>query len=72
MAHQPNANAQAFCQWIEDNSWLKFSAPQLNLIAIIKASAIAVTPVTDTQWKNFLTTTTSRYQIYLQAIDQET
>jgi len=72
MAHQPNANAEAFCQWIEDNSWLHLSNSQLNLIAIIKAAAIAVTPVTDTQWKNFLQLTTSRYQIYLQAIDQET
>ena len=69
---QPNANCQTFCEWIEANTWLKFSASQLNLIGIVKAAAIAVTPVTATQWKDFLNTTTSRYQIYLQASDQST
>ena len=69
MAQTPNAACVTFCTWIQANTWLQLSGSQLNLIAIIKAAGIAVTPVTDTQWKNFLTTTSWRYQTYKQSVE---
>lgn len=66
--YQPNATASLFCQWLLDNTWLHFSNPQRNLITLIQTAADDVTPVTPTQWKNFLMLTNSRYSIYLQAI----
>jgi len=64
----PNGNCIIFCQWLISNKWLRFSPSQLNLISIIKAAAVSGTQVSATQWKDFLNTTMSRYQIYLQSV----
>jgi len=39
----PNTNNIDFIDWLTDDSWYRWSQPQLNLLAIIRAAAVMYT-----------------------------
>jgi len=52
--------------------WLEITNPQRLIIIEVQAAALAVTPVTDNTWNNFLMLSWEHYKAYQSYIDQIT
>lgn len=68
MAVYPNKFCIGFCNWMINTSWQVLTPPRLDLINTIYTAAVAGSSVTDTEYNNFIQTTSWRqpfYQAYL-------
>lgn len=64
MAVYPNIQSVKFCDWLLNYSWFRFSTSQLNTINTVLSAGTTLTSVTDTQYNNFIQTTSWRYKYF--------
>ena len=61
----PNAACSAYCTWLLNSSYYRWSTTRQILINDIKTAADTVTPVTDSDYNQFIQITFPLYQQYI-------
>jgi len=60
----PNSDSIVFCDWLTNSTFYRFSPQRLDLIAIVRAAAVAGTSVTTVQYNDFIRFTAHLYDAF--------